>query len=536
VAPQLPAAPTITSVANAASNIWFNSPIARGAIFVIKGTGLGPETLSIAPAPFKTTSLSGTKVTVTAGTITEDAPIYYTSATQIAALLPSKIPAGGANFTVTYNGQTSNSVGHGTAENNLGVFTIDSSGQGPGIVTYPDYSLVSASKPSNCGGPNTACGAANPGDTLILWGTGLGPVSGDETGGAGLGEAMPNVSLKLWLGGVQVPVVYQGRSGCCVGEDQIVFTVPNNVPTGCAVPLVVQIGEVTNTISNTTVMPVATGSRNCTPTNPALANVQTAVGGPVSIGSIELDKEPNDKGTGYQDRAVFEFFKLPTPPVPVQPFFVSWIDDPPPGTCTVYSNLNGAGDPPINGDPVLLGAGSNFTVAGPAGSLPVTLSSGKTSATLSDAGTFLVPGSYTITGAGGADVGSFTAAITFPAAPTLVSPVNNAAVTRSSGMTVTWTGGAPNGNVKISIASSIDNTYKNGSLAVCKAPAGPGTFTIPPYVLLALPGTNFGGFLLAPETTNAVFAATGLSLGLVQTFHNGTGFGYGAATGGFALK
>ncbi len=60
--------------------------------------------------------------------------------------------------------------------------------------------------------------------------------------------------LQLWLGGVQAPVIYQGRSGCCIGEDQIVFTVPNNVPTGCAVPLSIQIG---NEISNNTLMPVA---------------------------------------------------------------------------------------------------------------------------------------------------------------------------------------------------------------------------------------------------------------------------------------
>src|SRR5215831_10481072 len=75
-------------------------------------------------------------------------------------------------FTVTYNGQTSNSVGHGITASSVGIFTVNSSGQGPAIVTFPDYSLVSAAKANPCGGPNTACGAANPGDTLILWATG----------------------------------------------------------------------------------------------------------------------------------------------------------------------------------------------------------------------------------------------------------------------------------------------------------------------------------------------------------------------------
>jgi uncharacterized protein (TIGR03437 family) len=535
VVPQLPAAPTITSVANAASNIGFNSPIAQGAIFVLKGSGLGPDKIAVAPAPFQSTSLSDTKVTVTAGAISLDAPIYYTSATQVAALLPSGIPAGGANFTVTYNGQGSSPVGHGTAPSNVGIFTIDSTGQGPGIVTFPDYSLVSASKASNCGGPNTACGAANPGDTLILWATGLGPVFGDEAGGAGLGQAMPNVPLKLWLGGIQAPVVYQGRSGCCVGEDQIVFTVPNNVLTGCAVPLVVQIGEVTNTISNTVVMPVAKGSRNCTTTNPVMANVQAAVGGSFTFGSIELDKELNDNGNGFQDRAVFEFYKFPAPSPSVQPFFVSWIDDLPAGSCFVSGSLNGGGDPPLL-DPAPLNAGTSFTVTGPGGSVPVTTKAGNSAGTLSAAGTFLVPGAYTVAGTGGADIGALSATITFPATPTLVSPGNGAAVTRSNGMTVSWTGGGSNASVQISIASALDNTFKAGLRATCKAPAGPGTFTIPPYVLLALPAGNFAGFVLAPETASAGFTAPGLTFGLLQAYHNGTGFGYGAGAGSFALR
>ena len=110
--------------------------------------------------------------------------------------------------------------------NNLGIFSIDSSGGGPGIVTYADYSLVSPDKAANCGGPNTVCGAANPGDTLILWATGLGPASSDDA--AGLGENMPNIPLKLWLGGIAGPgelpgpvgLLRRGGSDCLHGAGQ----------------------------------------------------------------------------------------------------------------------------------------------------------------------------------------------------------------------------------------------------------------------------------------------------------------------------
>ncbi len=265
------APPVITSVQNAASNIAFNFPLAQGGVFVIKGTALGPGKISIASAAFQSTSLSGTSVAVNVGGTKVDALMYYTSSGQVAALLPSNTPTGSASFTVTTNGLTSKPVVQTVAASNLGIFTVNSSGQGPGIVTYADYSLVSANKANPCGGPNTACGAANPGDTLILWATGLGPVTGDEASGAGLGQNMPDVPLKLWLGGVEAAVGYQGRSGCCVGEDQIVFTVPDNAPLGCAVPLVVQIGTA---ISNSTVMPVAAkGSRDCTSNNAAFASL-----------------------------------------------------------------------------------------------------------------------------------------------------------------------------------------------------------------------------------------------------------------------
>ena len=48
-----------------------------------------------------------------------------------------------------------------------------------------------------------------------------------------------------------------------------------------------------NTISNSTVMPVANGSRNCTPTNPALASIDVepaVMAGPVTYGTINVDR------------------------------------------------------------------------------------------------------------------------------------------------------------------------------------------------------------------------------------------------------
>lgn len=104
VIPGLSAAPAITSVSNAASNIapgLPNAGIAPGSIFVVYGSGLGPATISIATAAFQSTSLSGTSVAVTVGGTTVNAPMYYTSASQVAALLPSNTLPGSGTITVT---------------------------------------------------------------------------------------------------------------------------------------------------------------------------------------------------------------------------------------------------------------------------------------------------------------------------------------------------------------------------------------------------------------------------------------------------
>ena len=520
--------PVISNVTNAASNITAGLPnagIAQGSIFLVFGTNLGPGTISIAQSAFQNTNLSGTSIGVTVNGTTVAPLLYYTSATQVAALLPSNTPVGTGTITVTYNGQVGLASPITVVASNLGIFTITSDGQGAGIVTNADYSLISVTRAANCGGPNTICGAANPGDTLILWATGLGPVNGSDASGAGLGVPMPNIPLTLWLGGVQANVTYQGRSGCCIGEDQIVFTVPTNVPLGCAVPLAVQIG---NEISNYTVMPVAPkGSRTCTATSSFITSndVQqlTTSTGAFNVGQIQLQRQPNYNAQGQlagnTDTGKAQFFAF-TVPTAVQPFIVSYLDDLPAGTCAVYNNLNGGN----NGGNYFnlvknLNAGTSIQVTGPNGSqtIPASGASGGR-VTLSAAGTYLSPGAYTLSGSGGANVGSFTSPFTIPTPPTLTSPASGASinVTRANGMTLTWSGGAANSIIQIQGNNATNNSFANGANFTCFAAASAGTFTIPASVLLALPPGNFGGMDFQPYSPYGTFSASGLNLGFIQ--------------------
>jgi len=114
---------------------------------------------------------------------------------------------------------------------NFGAFTAGSSGAGPAIAT--NY-ISEASQPLN-----TIFQPARPGQMVTLWGTGLGPVTGDESARALPGDLY--LSLQVMVGGVTDTPLYQGRSGCCAGLDQIIFPVPAGVE-GCYVPVVVRAG------------------------------------------------------------------------------------------------------------------------------------------------------------------------------------------------------------------------------------------------------------------------------------------------------
>jgi hypothetical protein len=82
--------------------------------------------------------------------------------------------------------------------------------------------------------------------------------------------------------------------------------------------------------------------------------------------------------------------------------------------------------------------------------------------------------------------GAFTATLTVPSpALTWTNQSAVATITRSQGLQVTWTGGAPGSFIFISGSASV----KGGSTASfqCYAPQSAGQFTVPAYILMTLP-------------------------------------------------
>jgi uncharacterized protein (TIGR03437 family) len=525
------AQPTISAVVNNASGILQGLPnggIAQGSIFLLVGSGMGPTPTAISTAPFQSANVGGTTVTVTSSSgATANVPLYYTSDAQVSALLPSNTAVGSATITVSYGGSTSASASFLVAANNLGIFTEGQNGQGPAIVTNPDYSLISAAPGTGTlagGGPGTFNGAANAGDTLILWGTGLGPVSGNETAGAGLGANMPSLPLTVWIGGMQAQVTYQGRSGCCIGEDQIVFVVPAGVPTGCSVPLIVQIG---NLVSNATMLPLATSGRVCTPANPAMSVSQvqglSSATSPPTFAQIILQRQlvaNNASGLIYEDTAAAGFAQL-TVPAAVQPLVASYFDSIPLGTCTTYNTVTAITIPSASYSGVDAGkitltnsSGSMSITPKPSGGLPT-----QYSAVLSQTATYFFGGPYTVSAPGGVGIGNFNAGFTISSTPTWTAANEfqiSKGITRASGMTVTWTGGSSAYLVEIGGKAATDNTGAVGAGFTCRVPSTLGTFTVPSTILFALPGTLYAEIDFRPTLTPVPVSASGLTYGAIS--------------------
>jgi len=218
-------------VFNAASYMPSTLPggnIAQGSLFSLFGSGLGPAAgVSASAFPLQST-FNGVSISVTRGTTTVAALPVYVSAGQLNVIMPSNAPLGPVIIQVTYNGKTSNPAHVTVAASSFGIFSV-AGGVGPGIFT--DY--LGASVPQAI---NSLTQTAAPNQLVTIWGTGLGPVPDDN-----IAPTAGNLSAEteVFVGGVSATVQYHGRSPCCSGLDQVVFTVPANAPQGCYVPVVV---------------------------------------------------------------------------------------------------------------------------------------------------------------------------------------------------------------------------------------------------------------------------------------------------------
>jgi uncharacterized protein (TIGR03437 family) len=207
-------------IVNAANNVPITTQIAPGEVISLYGTGLGPATAVTASAPFPST-LGGTQVLING----KAAPIYYSSASQVSAVVPYDAPSDGSPLTVqvTLNGAQSNTATVYSGATSPGLFTIPAGGPFPGAILRQDFSIMSKTN------------AAKIGETVSFFLTGLGPVTPAVTAGA----AAPTSPLSqvpqqifVYIDGVQAKVVYQGLAPGLGGLYQMNVTIPTGVSSG----------------------------------------------------------------------------------------------------------------------------------------------------------------------------------------------------------------------------------------------------------------------------------------------------------------
>jgi uncharacterized protein (TIGR03437 family) len=473
------AAPSITGVYNAGS--WIppslpNSGVAQGAYLTVTGSGLGPASLVVAGSyPLQTTQgLAGTTVQVTVGGVTQTCIMYYTSGTQVSAILPSATPVGNGTLTVSYQGGFG-STPIQVVPASFGMFTLNSAGTGAGSITDVNYN------------PITMINAAHPGETIVLWGTGLGAVSGDET-------EPPTPSnfpgVQVLIENQLVTPAYAGRSSY-PGLDQINVTIPAGISGGCKTSIGVVVNGVVGNVVSTSVAPA--GQTTCGDSFGALTttNLETAVAnGSLKAGIVDLSRV----GTVGDDTLLADFVNIPVNSL-IRSYGGSFA--PSIGSCITYELVAGADL--VLTDPVLptvphLDAGSSVTAAGAKSVTVGATSPGLYEATVGTSGdAFLSPGTYSFSnGSGGTQVPAFDWSVTLP------SPVVDGAIpttiNRSSDLTVTWSNSGAFSVVSILGFSAVvlTSTQFSYSQFVCLASASANQFKIPASILSLLPTNGYG--------------------------------------------
>jgi uncharacterized protein (TIGR03437 family) len=226
-------------VLNAATFAPPTFPISGGTLLSLFGSGLTPRSEGANAVPLPT-SLAGVSVTVN-GVL---APLLTVTKTanfdQINLQVPFATSGQNAAIVVNNNGDLSNEVRVPVAASSPGIFSVSQSGIGSGIITHANFQ------------PVTEQDAAAPGETVVIFLTGLGalnPPAGD--GAPGPVNPLSRVTDQ------NVQVLFDNEAGGCrpqdppgvpcfvgaapnfVGLYQINVTIPSAVVGGAAVPVAI---------------------------------------------------------------------------------------------------------------------------------------------------------------------------------------------------------------------------------------------------------------------------------------------------------
>jgi uncharacterized protein (TIGR03437 family) len=222
--------PALFAVVDSAS--YQSVSLTPGGLVTAFGLNLGPQSLA-------GLQLSGGRVSTTlANTMAlfddAPAPLLYVQANQLSAIVPYEIAGkSSVQVEIKVQGQFSNPLTLPVAPAAPGIFTLDSSGQGQGVILNQDYSVNSPSNPA-------------PRNSIVsVYADGLGQTNPPGVDGAVTGSALSTAaaSVSASIDGVDSEVLYAGTApGIVAGVFQVNVRVPEAAPPGSTVPLVLSAG------------------------------------------------------------------------------------------------------------------------------------------------------------------------------------------------------------------------------------------------------------------------------------------------------
>jgi len=223
--PDINASGVITAVAFGGGTV-----AAPGSWIEIYGTNLATTTRTWSGSDFNgrqaPTSLGGTTVSIGG----RAAFVAYVSPTQVNVQLPSNIGTGVQQLTVTTSAGTSSP------------YAIQLAATQPGLLALPSFLINNKQfvtalfanqtfvmDPGTIPGANTR--PAKPGETIVMYGTGFGPVTPATLAGTlAQGQTALSLPIEITIGGSPASISYAGLVPNQVGLYQFNVVVPNVVP------------------------------------------------------------------------------------------------------------------------------------------------------------------------------------------------------------------------------------------------------------------------------------------------------------------
>jgi uncharacterized protein (TIGR03437 family) len=228
------APPKISAVVNAADG---TKPVAPGGLISIYGSQMAPVNLASSQIPLPT-ALADSCLTVNGIAV----PVLFVSSGQINGQLPFNVD-GNAQMTLRTPGGISDNFNFSILPAAPSIFRTGTAGPETGLATVTRSDNGQLVTPTN---------PLHYGDSITIWATGLGRTNPPiDSGMPAPSNPLPTavITPTVMLGGMQMSISYAGLVPGSVGLYQINATVPNGVPQGLDIPMVVNQGGTTTTLS-----------------------------------------------------------------------------------------------------------------------------------------------------------------------------------------------------------------------------------------------------------------------------------------------